>query len=358
MIRLLTIIWLVSATAVLAQTPAYEFEARVHGGFLWAHRGSMIHLVKGHIKGLELSIHKNTFGNKPWEYYFNYPKPGISFIALDLSNPSELGYAIGIFPHVHFPVVKNQRINWGFEVGYGLGYLTKRFDRIENHKNIAIGSGLNGAVQLGTNMEVTITPSWLLDFGISLSHFSNASSKTPNLGINIPTISFASSFGFGKTATQSKPDSLPPLDKAFKLSFNGAFSFKQVIPTGGQTYFVYTFTTLMEKRMTPKSQLALGLDLMLDPSNREKLMRTGDTLKNDLQVWKLGIAPGYELVLGRVTMVGQFGVYLRTLYKGDGLFYHRVGSRIQLTKHLRMNLLLKSHFAVADYFEWGLGYIL
>ena len=197
-----------------------------------------------------------------------------------------------------------------------------------------------------------------MDFGLGLTHFSNASSKTPNLGINIPTISVGTSYGFGKRQLPIQSDTLPTVDKSLQWSFNAAFSFKEVIPTGGRTFFVYTFTTLAEKQITRKSRLTGGLDIMLDPSNHEKLKRLGDTLKNDLSVWKAGVAPGYELVLGRVTIVGQFGVYLRTVYKEDGLFYHRIGSRIQLTEHLRLNLLLKSHFAVADYFEWGLGYTL
>ena len=118
----------------MGQIRSYEFEAKLHGGFLWAHRGSMIHLVNGHIKGFELSVHQNTFGFKHWHQYYDYPKPGLSFIALDLSNPDQLGYALGIFPHIHFPVVKTKRLDWGIEVGAGIGYLTKRFDRMENHK--------------------------------------------------------------------------------------------------------------------------------------------------------------------------------------------------------------------------------
>lgn len=338
-----------------AQKPSYEAEIMLHGGFLWAHRSSMTHLIEGHTAGVELSFLMNTYGDKPWHHYYNFAKPGVSLIYWNLNNSTQLGSAIGVLPHIHFPLVKNDDYSWNIEVGYGLGYVTKKFDRIENHKNIAIGSHINGAVQLGTNFEYELANNMGLDISLSLTHFSNASAKTPNLGINLPSLAVGIMKEFGETRTisGSPPDSI---DQRFRFSVNAVYAFRQIVPAGGTTYNVVGLTALMERQMTPKSRLTLGLDYMLDPSNHVKMQGLGDTLSSDAQAFRIGIAPGYELVLGNFALVGQFGVYARSPYTEDGMFYHRVGSRIQINDHLRVNLLLKSHFAVADYFEWGLGY--
>ena len=37
-------------------------------------------------------------------------------------------------------------------------------------------------------------------------------------------------------------------------------------------------------------------------------------------------------------------------------FFHRIGVRYMLTKHVIANVTLYTHWAKADYFEWGLGY--
>jgi hypothetical protein len=50
------------------------------------------------------------------------------------------------------------------------------------------------------------------------------------------------------------------------------------------------------------------------------------------------------------------GVYLRDVYNPDGRLYHRIGMRYHATKHWSANLVLKSHWAKADYVEYGIGY--
>ena len=43
-------------------------------------------------------------------------------------------------------------------------------------------------------------------------------------------------------------------------------------------------------------------------------------------------------------------------YRPEDLFYHRVGMRYVFDNGINMNLVLKSHWARADYVEYGIGY--
>jgi hypothetical protein len=48
---------------------------------------------------------------------------------------------------------------------------------------------------------------------------------------------------------------------------------------------------------------------------------------------------------------------VRDVYNPDDMFYHRLGLRYQFKEHLLLNLVLKSHWARADYIEYGIGYV-
>jgi hypothetical protein len=50
------------------------------------------------------------------------------------------------------------------------------------------------------------------------------------------------------------------------------------------------------------------------------------------------------------------GAYVKDRYQPDGPLYHRIGMRYQFSNGITANLVLKSHWAKADYVEWGIGY--
>lgn len=72
--------------------------------------------------------------------------------------------------------------------------------------------------------------------------------------------------------------------------------------------------------------------------------------------FKAGITLDYELLLGRLSIPMEMGFYIPDGFNYDGFFFHRFGWRYKLTDKWRASLTLKTHFAKADYIEWGLGY--
>ena len=64
----------------------------------------------------------------------------------------------------------------------------------------------------------------------------------------------------------------------------------------------------------------------------------------------------YQFNMHRLMVPIEFGFYAYSKNKSVGFMYHRIGLRYQVSKHLLFNLTLKTHFAVAEYIEWGLGW--
>lgn len=349
---------LLSSAGLRAQDQTRERDARItlsgHYGFLISHHSTMRYLVKGHVGGMELTWAKPTYGEQQWHRIYDHPTWGFSYIHLDLANPKVLGNLDGLYGFINFPKGRKKRTN--IRVGLGLAYLSQRFDRLENHKNIAIGSHLNGLISLGINRDFKLSKHLRLATAISLTHASNGSSKVPNLGINIPTVSLGLTYDLAKEARKKITDSLPAADEKVRYTAIAASGFTEIEPVGGKKYII---TEVMGHAAWPLGHawhVTGGIDLMYNPANIEKLERDTIAVSGSFQNMQPGVKLGGEMFIGRLSMPLEMGVYLYTKMKRNGLIYHRLGLRYQLNERWLVNFTMKTHFAKADYLAWGVGY--
>lgn len=343
----------------------FIISGKMHYGFLWAHHTKMDYLVKGHVPAFEISLGKQTSGNQFWEQLYNYPAIGVSFLHFNLANPDNLGNANGVLGYVNFPLIRKKKFMWSYRFGTGIGVVDKPFDRITNYKNSAIGSQLNILITLLTETKWTLSKNLSLSTGIGLTHFSNGAFKTPNLGINLPTVNIGASWHpstslRGEPHANFKRDTLPKIGKEIEYSLIAAFGIKEIDPVGGSKYAVYTLSGNITKAVSMKRKLGIGLDIFYDRSNIKRYQP--DSSGNNVLTGKESefIRPGihfaHELVISKLTAITQMGVYFYTKLKGDGYIYHRFALRYILSEHIFVNLSLKTHWAKADFIEWGLGY--
>ena len=102
----------------------------------------------------------------------------------------------------------------------------------------------------------------------------------------------------------------------------------------------------------------MGLDFFYDKSNLERsrigsIYYTSDTGLTNVQA---GIRLGYEIVVGKFAIPIEMGSYFYTKSTANGPFYHRVGLRCYISKHLILVYTLKTHWATAENIEFGVGY--
>jgi hypothetical protein len=69
-----------------------------------------------------------------------------------------------------------------------------------------------------------------------------------------------------------------------------------------------------------------------------------------------GIHGAYQLRIATIGLLFNLGFYPYTRYKNDGNFYHRIGLRYYHERFFAC-VNLKTHYARADFFEWGLGWV-
>jgi hypothetical protein len=339
-------------------TPGSDFvvSAQGHYGFIMNHRSTMTHLIKGHISGAELNYIFRTDGAKSWQQIHKYPEIGICVSHLDLANPEQLGTLEALYPYLNLRINKlRKKITWNIRVGVGLGYLTRPFDRLENHKNNAIGSHINGYVNLRLNSVVMLSPSWRLDYGVGLTHASNGAIKTPNLGLNMATVNLGVGYVFGNKAIICRQDSIAKANKTWKPSVILVAGLKEIDP-GGPRYSSYGLIFNMYRVIGHKSRMGGGLELSYNTATKQYWAQDSVFTNNPADMTKIGIKYSYAFQIERLQLPIDFGYYLFNRLPNDDMFFHRIGLRYHMSKHLIANVTLLTHWARADYFEWGLGY--
>jgi len=338
-------------------------EVRAGYGFLIPHRLEM-EIFNAHFPSFELSISRKTDGRNRWEYMYGYPIIGVAYWYSNLGKSPYLGDAHAVFPFVCFPISPNKSLRFYFRGGVGLGYLTKHFHRIDNYKNTAIGSSLNAAVSMSIELRARILSRLYATGSISLTHFSNGSMKTPNYGINIPSITAGVVYKLSKENPYQKSKIMPELypyefdgKKFFQIQIGAGFGYKNMEAEIGGKYGVFAFYTNIMKQVSFKSRLGVGFDVSYDGTDKKLIESgSGEQMESFWPVVKTGGTVAWELMISRVSLVFNVGGYFSGAYKSEGGIYEKIAVWYYFNPNLYGSLTLKAHYARADYITFGLGY--
>jgi hypothetical protein len=186
-----------------------------------------------------------------------------------------------------------------------------------------------------------------------MTHFSNGAYKVPNLGVNLPYLSF----GYGRTIQKAPKDSLTlpnvvPMRK-WLFGVTAITSVKEVFPTGMRKYPIFALSFHARYFTKPKVGLEASFDLI---SKQAIQAYRPEIAKSQWDILQMGVFVGYLLPLDQFHFTLGMGVYLKDKYQPEDAMYHRVGIRYYFKNGLNTQVVLKSHWAKADYVEWGLGY--
>ncbi len=364
------LVFFVSARCVQAQPERppsklnLMLEPRLHYGFLMSHHLEL-DIFQSHFPAFELSIQKGTWGKHRWEAMYAYPIVGIGIWSSPLGGFKEIGSAVAVYPFIDFPLFGDQSNGFNFRLGVGLGYLTNKFDPVNNYKNFAIGSHLNAAGSLSFEYRYKPGSRLSLAVGAGLTHFSNGATKTPNYGLNV----FSASFGIAYYLQKSNPyldkkilPELYPFEfdgrKTLTLEFSAAVASKDMSQQYGKRFVVYAGFINVLKQISYKSRLGMGIDFTYDLSDKYLLLMRDYPLKNDFQILKTGINVAYELVISDLSFLFNAGVYVTGKEKSEGEIFQRLTLKYRIFDRLFANLALSVHLARAEYVGIGLGYSL
>lgn len=325
-----------------------------HFGFVIPHYTYLNHLNQGHVNVLEVSYQSKLSGKEPWHDSYKNIIRGVSLIYLGMGNDEVLGNGAGALAFFETPIIQ-KKIQWKFKAGFGLGYLSKRFDRAINNKNLVIGSHFNSLIYMNSTVQVPVTSRVTITSGLSLIHLSNGSFKIPNLGINISSVNVGATYSFGNSIP-SEVFVTKNEKKANEFSIVVQVGGKEIEPIGGDKYLISEITLKYDHFISERIKLIGGTDFSYNASIKPTLFAEKREVVNNSYNFRNGIFSGFGVVMGRTEFGLQVGTYLFNKYKRMGGIYDKVYFNYDINRVIYLHLSMKAHLAVADYFGLGVGY--
>jgi hypothetical protein len=340
----------------------WSYSLSPHYGFIVPHTKQMEHLIQGHSYGGHVYLYRKTYGNTFWQQAYNYPEQGLDLTFINTGNANQLGqqYVAGFLLNLPLNKGKNEALkskrsyaHW-LGLALGAGYTTRTWDLESNHQAAVIGSRSNISLGLQYSLRVARFGQAELRAGIRITHFSNGAFQLPNLGTNNAGVFLSYMHHSEKKSIEEKQP--VPGYKKNTTSISSAIGLKEIPPPYGRKFLTSVTSFLQERRISYKSSFGLGMDVLYNTSLKVLMERKREERIPSKEVLQLGAVFSYSLHFNQFELKMQQGIYIRDNWKVDGLFYHRFGLRYHFTKHVFAQLTLKTHFAKADFGEWGLGY--
>ncbi len=360
-------IMLLSVWAYTQSIPkGISLEPSLYFGKIVKHTSKFTTPINGYTTGGELNIGIQTYGKRDWHEAQKLPVFGLAFSYLNFGDKEIFGTGVGLMPNLNLRFLKRKRFYGDFRFGVGLAWLNRPFNYASNPTNNAIGSNLNTIVgfRFGTNW--IINEHWTTLAAVSLTHYSNAASSLPNLGINIPALNLGVRYTPQPLmeADYVRTGRSPEFDKRFHLGIYQGLGIKESQAFAGPKYPVYVSRLSVHRRLKHNNRLYAGFEYeyamhVLAFTQHIGLFETEKERRKNAQRAMLFIAD--EVSFGRVSLWLQAGTYMTRSYLQPWFLYTRLGIRyypfIARKGHPRIHigLYMKSHKEVAEYVDYGIG---
>ncbi|MCA6435678.1 MAG: acyloxyacyl hydrolase [Bacteroidota bacterium] len=343
----------------LFEHPNWHIKTAYNQGIVLVHRSSINSLVEGYPAIYEINFIKPTLGNKIWQQENNLPDVGITAQLVDFKNPQHLGYGLVAAPFIEIPLNKLERSRrLHMRICWGIAYLTKPFDVHGNQKNLAIGSALNQYVQFRWFWKLKLGQALVAEPGISFSHASNARAKVPNLGLNILTVHTA--LNFKLPTKRLVPQNLKQDSSTKAKTKNEIVSFISVgfnqREVNLKKEMCYMWAAYYQRNVRNTHKFGLGLNVFYDENYLTDYENSNLDPNNTIAKSRMSLNFVYAYNIGRISIPTEIGYYFLAKAEADGPVVTRISVNYYAKNGLFVHAGLRTHFAIAYNFEYGLGY--
>src|SRR6056297_1000093 len=322
-------------------------------GSIMPHHKMIEYFIEEHIQTFDIKINKASYGDKDWNQLFRYPYYGIGFYRANLGNNAIYGYVNALYSYVKIPIIGSwETASLSWQISVGASYLTKHFDIDKNPQNLAIGSHLNIYADFSLQSQIPLSKKINLTNNIRFTHFSNGKVKSPNKGLNVISGTIGFLYNFNESIKKHHHE-LPKLKNINEYAIIYAAGVKTISRYEPGYYYASSLMFDYYRNYSLKRRWILGADLFYDETKKNN---SNQNLMNT-DLYQAGIHIGHEMVMGKLGLTLNVGGYVYMPVEEEAPIYSRVGLRYRFTEKFIANLTLKSHWAIASYIEWGIGYV-
>lgn len=352
------IVYILGFLLLVSTTKCKAQQVSLYGqyGFLVPHHDAIQYSVTDYISSAEAWYFPSRSTVDRYDSLYRYPLVGGGISFSTLSNAGVFGNAWTAAGYYVVPLGWGcQRLQWNYQLGFGLSYISRIFSFESNMPNVAIGSHWNVFVRLGLGYRFRISERLVWLGGINFTHFSNGKMGAPNLGLNTT----AAYTGFNYVLSPSKvfKGTIPVLAPSAPVYVVYSAGIKYPGNFVQTPYFISSISVNAGFRRGYKGYPQAGLDVFMDKS-LPVTMESNGLNSQPSDAFNLGAHIGYDAVYRRLMATVQVGYIMYSPYVELTRMYSRIGFRYAITPRLFGNIAIKAHYAVADFIEWGVGYYL
>lgn len=363
--KLVLITILLSLCVSLFAQKSLYLEFKPHFGKIAPHRIGMESLAETYSTGAELNflIRHQDYTDYNRKYGFPFKGYGISYT--NPGNPDVVGYAFAAYAFTEFQFFSYGKFGLHMRVNSGLAYLTKKYDKITNPENIALGTNLCYYFNLGFNFFYHTGPKgWDLRFTPGFIHYSNGSVRKPNLGLNQLYLSLSISKALGEDFESNykeySRDHLSKHEFWIKGTFTLSDEYSRAPEGRGGGFPCSTIAMGYNFQYSTIGKIGISHDIFYDSNLHYYFDTNWDTLivfnEKVSDVVRSGISIGHQLIYNRLELVTFAGVYYYNKVRPGDYFYTRLGLRYYVNDFIFINLTLKAFGFKAHYIEPGIGF--
>ncbi len=329
---------------------------RMHYGVVTPHHKSIQYSITDAVRGIDLCLVRATNGAGYWEQLYRYPRYGIGYNWSQLGNTKVYGTGHSLYGFFKAPFIARDRLSVNYAISLGLSYLNKTFEPAENPMNNAISSNLNVFVRFSGGLIYRLTDKLEISGDLNMQHYSNGKLKSPNLGINLVTTSLGLAYKINDAGQQPVMPELPEITKKNRYSIIYSAGCKTFDDLADRYYFASSLSLHYDRILSHKFSAGGGADFFYNSSIRKAMAEHDNKEAKPGDLFRAGLHIGGAIYYNRLSMLIQAGYYLYKQYYYITPVYNRVGLRYRINDNILLNISLKSHHAVADFVEWGVGY--
>ena len=320
-----------------------------------------------------LRIAKQTTGNQLWQQIYGYPTYGAGIYSAFFRDTKKLGNPIALYGFFNGPFIRIKRWSLNYELGLGLTFNWNSYNPVGNPNNIAISADKTVYIDAGISLKYLLSKRLAFSFGYGFTHFSNGALKLPNKGLNTDAAKISISYALDKAPSHYQSQIIPPFTGFYEWIISGYGGARNMLYQGsgvnqttsmkGVNYAIYGISNTLNRQISYKSKIGLGMTIEFNGSQNSGIVVEGASLDAaELPFSRhlaLSIYPSYELVIDKLSVVVQPGIYLYRIRTADmtPVFYQRIGIKYHILKDTFIGINLRAYnFYESDFIEWTIGH--
>lgn len=360
-IILILFVFLLNYTSVVRSQSNWHSAIEADFNKLINHSTKIKYNPHGLAFSLEYSVYKQTLGSKNWHIYYHHPRIGFSIKAMYLGAPNRvLGNALSIYPFIDVNLSKR----FSFYLGSGLAYLNRPYHILNNPLQITIGSHWNNTTIIKGIFQINSNNNFDTKIGLGFCHYSNGTSKSPNLGLNYPFALLHINTHYNKSKLSTDSHTIKDFYSKWSIITHIGAATKQIKTTGGPNFWVFNTSMMLGYNYSPYKLFFAGFELEHPTISAYFYEHTEDITA--ISKWNLYtrrfVFAAHEWLIGPAAISVGMG-YRISPYSVLNTFkvYNKLQFNLRLPKIFsiiepRIGIALKSNYGTADYISYNLAF--